>query len=125
MKLKQKEIFIEKKHQELDAKEERAIREFDQLAQNEHKLCQILTATPMEILPGKTNRTNILSDISLYLDESLVKRIERLQDYLRMLEKIKVWIYLSKIQKNELILDGTIDYYKISSNSIEYSIDST
>lgn len=56
MKLKQKEIFIEKKHQELDAKEEKAIREFDHLSQNEHNLCQILTATPMDILPGKNQR---------------------------------------------------------------------
>ena len=53
MKLKQKEVFIERKHQELDAKEEQAIREFDKLSQNEQTLRQILTATPMEILPGK------------------------------------------------------------------------
>lgn len=56
MKLKQKEIFIEKKHQELDAKEEQAIREFDKLSQNEQMLCQMLTATPMEILTGNEHQ---------------------------------------------------------------------
>lgn len=53
MKLKQKELFMEKKHQELDLKEEKYIRELDQLSQKEHVLCQILTATEMEILTGK------------------------------------------------------------------------
>jgi hypothetical protein len=53
MKLKQKEIFIEKKHQELDLKEEKFIKELDQLSQNERILCQILTATSMEIITGK------------------------------------------------------------------------
>jgi hypothetical protein len=56
MKLKQKEIFIEKKHQELDLKEEKCIKELDQLTQNERSLCRILTATQMEILAGKTNQ---------------------------------------------------------------------
>jgi hypothetical protein len=63
MKLKQKEIFIEKKHQELDLKEEKCIRELDQLSQNERTLCQILTATPMEIIPGKLKNQNKFSDI--------------------------------------------------------------
>lgn len=55
MKLKQKEIFIEKKHQELDLKEEKCIKELDQLSQNEKTLCQILTELSMEIIPGKSN----------------------------------------------------------------------
>lgn len=50
-------------------------------------------------------RSDILNDLSFDLDESLVKRIERLQDYLHMLEKIKVWIDFGKVEKNELILD--------------------
>jgi hypothetical protein len=54
MKLKQKEIFIEKKHQELDLKEEKCIKELDQLSQHERNLCQILTESPMEIITGKT-----------------------------------------------------------------------
>ncbi|CAF1243158.1 unnamed protein product [Adineta steineri] len=74
MKLKQKEILIERKHQELDIKEEKCIKELDQLSQNERSLCQILTATPMEITP----------------DETLVKRIENLRDYLTTLETIKI-----------------------------------
>ena len=52
MKLKQKELLIEKKYQELDLKEEKCIKELDQLAQNERSLCQILTATQMEIITG-------------------------------------------------------------------------
>ncbi|CAF0849901.1 unnamed protein product [Rotaria sp. Silwood1] len=73
MKLKQKELFIEKKHQELDLKEEKYIKELDQLSQNEHSLCQILTVTQMEI----------------NTDETLVKRIERLRNYINSLNKIK------------------------------------
>jgi hypothetical protein len=53
MKLKQKEILIEKKHQELDLKEEKCIRELDLLAQNERSLCRILSATEMEIITGE------------------------------------------------------------------------
>jgi hypothetical protein len=53
MKLKQKEILIEKKHQELDLKEEKCIRELDLLAQNERSLCQILAAKEMEIITGE------------------------------------------------------------------------
>jgi hypothetical protein len=53
MKLKQKEIFIEKKHQELDLQEEKWIRELDQLSQNERTLCQILTTKEMEIITGE------------------------------------------------------------------------
>ena len=56
MKLKQKEILIEKKHQELDAKEDKCIRELDQLSQHEQNLCQILTESPMEIITGKYPR---------------------------------------------------------------------
>lgn len=52
MKLKQKEIFIEKKHQELDVKEEKGIKELDQLSQNERNLCQILTVSSMEMITG-------------------------------------------------------------------------
>ncbi len=55
MKLKQKEIFIEKKHQELDLKEEKCIKELDQLSQNEQALCQILAAPSLEIITGKQN----------------------------------------------------------------------
>ncbi|CAF4143751.1 unnamed protein product, partial [Rotaria sordida] len=73
MKLKQKELYIEKRHQELDLKEEKYIKELDQLFQNERSLCQILTVTQMEIIT----------------DETLVKRIERLQDYINTLNKIK------------------------------------
>ena len=53
MKLKQKELLIEKKHQELDVKEEQFIKELDQLSQTERSLCQILTATEMELVPGE------------------------------------------------------------------------
>ncbi len=53
MKLKQKEIFIEKKHQELDFKEEKCIKELDQLSQQERSLCQILNESPMDIITGK------------------------------------------------------------------------
>lgn len=52
MKLKQKELFIEKKHQELDLKEEKYIKELDLLSQSENKLCQTLTAAAMLIIPG-------------------------------------------------------------------------
>lgn len=54
LKLKQKEIFIEKKHQELDSKEEKCIRELDQLSQIERKLCQLLAHSIMEIIPGSS-----------------------------------------------------------------------
>lgn len=37
------------------------------------------------------------------LDESLVKRIERLRDYLDMLEKIKVWIDLRNQRKTDVL----------------------
>jgi len=73
MKLKQKESFIEKKHQELDLKEEKSIKELDQLSQKEQKLCQILTANQLDWIP----------------DETLMKRIERLRDYLQTLENLK------------------------------------
>ncbi|UJR23390.1 hypothetical protein I4U23_026398 [Adineta vaga] len=73
MKLKQKEILIEKKHQELDLKEEKFIKELDHLSQIERSLCEILTAVHIEIIP----------------DETLVKRIERLRDYLNTLENLK------------------------------------
>ncbi|CAF1412151.1 unnamed protein product [Adineta ricciae] len=73
MKLRQKELLIEKKHQELDVKEEQFIKELDQLSQTERCLCQILTEAEMEIVP----------------DETLVKRIQRLQDYLTILENLK------------------------------------
>lgn len=53
MKLKQKESFIEKKHQELDLKEEKSIKELDQLSQKEQKLCQILTANQLDLIPGE------------------------------------------------------------------------
>jgi hypothetical protein len=55
MKLKQKEMLIEKKHQELDIKEEMSIKELDQLSQTERSLCESLTAVPMEIIPGSNN----------------------------------------------------------------------
>jgi hypothetical protein len=93
MKLKQKEIFIEKKHQELDLKEEKSIKELDQLSQKERSLCQILTAIEMNIITGEfTTNFRIYINRSFHLDESLVKRIERLRDYLNMLEEIKVYI---------------------------------
>ena len=53
MKLKQKELFIEQKHQDLDLKEEKFIRELDQLSQCEYSLCQMLSAKQMEMITGK------------------------------------------------------------------------
>lgn len=52
MKLKQRELFIENKHHELDLKEERYIKELDQLSQREHVLCQTLKEPPMNIITG-------------------------------------------------------------------------
>lgn len=57
MTLKQKESFIEKKHQELDVREEKSIKELDQLTQSERTLCRLLTAVEMELIPGKSRRT--------------------------------------------------------------------
>jgi hypothetical protein len=49
----------------------------------------------MNIITGELNATTnfrIYINRSFHLDESLVKRIERLRDYLNMLEEIKVYI---------------------------------
>ena len=53
MKLKQKEILLESKHQELDVKEERCVRELDQLTQSEQCLCDMITAAKIDIIPGR------------------------------------------------------------------------
>ncbi|CAF3900561.1 unnamed protein product [Rotaria magnacalcarata] len=92
MKLKQKELFIEKKHQELDLKEEKYIKELDQLSQNERSLCQILTATIMDIIA----------------DETLIKRIERLRGYLDELDKLKTE-RLTTIKSYRIRLNNLID----------------
>ncbi|CAM2715553.1 unnamed protein product [Rotaria socialis] len=92
MKLKQKELFIEKKHQELDLKEEKYIKELDQLSQNERSLCQILAATIMDIVT----------------DETLIKRIERLRGYLDELDKLKTE-RLTTIKSYRIRLNDLID----------------
>lgn len=52
MKLKQKELFIERKHQELDLREEKFIKELDRLSKSEQILCAILTAEQTPSLEG-------------------------------------------------------------------------
>lgn len=90
MKLKEKEMLIEKKHQELDSKEEKCIKELDQLSGSERSLCDLLAALPMEILPGESDVLDCLSERWSGVDEALVKRIARLHDYLGTLENLKI-----------------------------------
>jgi hypothetical protein len=52
MTLKQKESFVERKHQELDVREEKSIKELDQLTQSERAFCRLLTAVELQLIPG-------------------------------------------------------------------------
>ncbi|CAF5180185.1 unnamed protein product, partial [Rotaria magnacalcarata] len=66
--------------------------ELDQLSQNERSLCQILTATIMDIIA----------------DETLIKRIERLRGYLDELDKLKTE-RLTTIKSYRIRLNNLID----------------
>lgn len=98
MHLRQKESFIEKKHQELDLREEKSIKQMDTLMINQQKLCDLLAMEPLRIIPGlRTDfvkkdyfSTMLFSSFEKKIDESLIKRIERLQNYQKLLEDLTV-----------------------------------
>ncbi len=88
MKLKEQEIYLEKKLQELLIKEGELLHRRNDLEKKENYLCQLLNSTPIQ-------------DHSL----SLIEINEKIQDHIQMLTDLKVYyliVNLSLIVNNYL-----------------------